>query len=531
MKIVFPIIYCRHNFTFSLAASYLKAYLTKSELYTQLEFNELNFYLNDKPDKIIRSIIDSKPDIIAISCYLWNMHMVLQIIPQIKERLPGCFIILGGPEFSSSSPCLLKKTPQIDYIVIGEGEQTFKELIEYFLDKDSLDLYEIKGLLFKDKEGNPVTTGTRDIIQDINEIASPFLHGFVDMENSRKGVITLETQRGCTQHCAYCSYPKSLSNCRYFSLDRVYKEIEYIMRYDPESLYLMDPTFNSNRKRAKCILDKIIQCRNNNKSKFTLNAEMIPEFMDEELIKLSKKAGMVQVEIGIQSLNPKAISLMGRYRNEQELFKKIDLSVKYKLNIIPQIIFGLPGDNIASFLETFDKVYAVPTKRIDVFRLLLLPGTQYRIKAELYGIIYKKEPPYYIIESGDFTKEDIRSLCQLRDLVVLTMSMKAMINKISETVNKETHKIFMLFIKLYWPGKSFSLKPLLTEYEKAERFKIIEKFYQYLCDELNLLANERIKRPLLVKLKKEKEKIKKQIVYKLLQNKKKQLLEMRTISL
>ncbi|MBF0473460.1 MAG: radical SAM protein [Nitrospirae bacterium] len=249
----------------------------------------------------------------------------------------------------------------------------------------------------------------------------------------------------------------------------------------------MDPTFNSIKKRSKGILEAIKIMREKYKSKTTISTEMFPENLDEELIVLCKDAGMNYLQIGIQTFNEKALKLMGRTRNEAKLRSLISFALKQGLNIAPQIIYGLPGDDIASFYNTFNNIYMLQCADCQISKLLLLPGTVYLTRAKELGIIYEKNAPYSIIESIDFTKDEILLLDNFRNLTLMTLQMKQEIMNIQLSVNVNYHEIFIEFINNSL-SKIFDFSwPIISKNDSINAKIVINNFGDYL---LNVYGNK-----------------------------------------
>ena len=223
---------------------------------------------------------------------------------------------------------------------------------------------------------------------------------------------------------------------------------------------------------------------------------MLPDIMDEEIIDLSKAAGMRTVEVGIQSLTPEAVKIMGRYRNEDRLFKNLDLAIKKDLYIIPQIIFGLPGDNFNSFLETFDTIYDLPTEELDILILLLLPQTRYRNEVERYGIKFNKIAPYEIIESKNFSKNEIETLLQFKKIVLVTQPMKIIIGKIKRFARFSYHKMFLNYLKDFGTQCQNYCWPIHSLADKENAIQAIESFYEYFLNKITDLKDENLKKEL-----------------------------------
>ena len=477
---------------YSFAFAYLQAYYTTSKFYKQTEFINLIYYENIQVDSVIDDILANQADILSVSCYIWNIEKTLLIVDGIRKRDNAIKIILGGPEFSDNSGVVVEHS-SVDIIVVGEGETTFKDILDLYNDENrTTELADIKGIIYKDESGQSTFTGKRENIVDLNTIPSPYLLGIVDLSKMENRLVAIETQRGCFSDCAYCNYQKGNKKLRFFDMDRVEKELALILKNRPKQLYLMDPTFNSNKKRAKDILTCIV--KNNHKT--TINAEMLPDTMDEDIIDLSKAAGMRTVEVGIQSLTPEAVKIMGRYRNEDRLFKNLDLAIKKDLYIIPQIIFGLPGDNFNSFLETFDTIYDLPTEELDILILLLLPQTRYRNEVEKYGIKFNKIAPYEIIESKNFSKNEIETLLQFKKIVLVTQPMKVIIGKIKRFASFSYHKMFLNYLKEFGTQCQNYCWPIHSLADKENAIQAIESFYEYFLNRITDLKDENLKNEL-----------------------------------
>jgi len=476
---------------FSLAFAYLQAYATKSSLYPKMKFNNLNFYENDDLSIIEEEIIKTDPNIIAISCYVWNFSTALKLIPRIKQKSSTVKVVLGGPEFSDDSAHIVQDNPLIDYIVVGEGEISFTKLLEHIINNKENEVENVDGIIcLNENKKEVMITKAREVIQNLDDIPSPFSLNIINNDIS-DGLVAIETQRGCIQNCAFCNYQKGFKKLRCFSIERVVDDLIVIMAKKPKQLYLMDPTFNSNKKRAKTILSTIIKISNKNGHKPFLNAEMVPDLLDEELIRLAKEAGMTIIEVGIQSLNPKALSIMGRIRKEEKLFENIDIALLYKLRLVPQIIFGLPGDNIKSFFSTFDRVYRLETEDLDILHLLMLPMTRYRKEADDYGILYENESPYRIIESNDFSKEDIDCLVKFTKVVLASLPMKFNICNICEEIGCRPHEIFLNFYKMEEKAIDFKW-PIQRERDKNKVLNMLDVFYDFICNQyLHATENEK----------------------------------------
>ncbi len=462
---------------YSLAFAFLQAYYMHSPYYDTTEFIPAVYYEGSSTDSIVRDVLEQHPDLLAISSYIWNIEKVEKIVESLRQAASGMAIILGGPEFGSGGEAFLANHPNATALVVGEGEITFRAFLDCMHESrmDDTSLGSIKGLVFRSQAGEVRTNEPRPVNKYLDSIPSPYLTGVVPVDMLKGKLVAIETQRGCVNDCGYCNYQKGTKGLRFFDLDRVLKELELILTQEPKQLYLMDPTFNSNPNRVKAILECIVRCNN----KTVLNAEMLPDILNHEVISLSKKAGMRTVEVGIQSLNPEAIRIMKRYRNEERLFQNIHLAVKEGLYLIPQIIYGLPGEDMKSFFEGFDKVYDLPTQEFDLLRLLLLPQTRYRYEALEHGIRYKKTAPYEIIESKTFSAEDINHLEKFRKLVLATQPMKLEVARFDNDLGLKHHEVFEEAMELIsWENEDFQW-PIHTLADRDNAIQAINVFYDF----------------------------------------------------
>jgi|GEM_PF-7100124 len=430
-----------HNMSFK----YLQAYATKSKLYPEIEFVDLEYKLHENLPKIYQDVLGSKPDILAISCYVWNRRKYFDVLPHIKEKLPNLKVITGGPEFQWEFVDEFNQYDFLDYVVVGEGEKAFLSLLEYqFSNKLNTNdkLSKISGLIYRGSNGK-ILSNKNPEFADINAIPSPYFSEVIKPESIKNSRAQIQTQRGCPLTCGFCYESKLSNKVRYFQIERVFAEIDYILENGADYIYFLDSTFNSNRKRAKQILKYLVKKRK--KNNFEISVEVVPEFLDSETILLCKATGLKRMEMGIQSLDKKAIDVMDRFRDEAKLFANINTCVKIGLPIIAQLIYGLPGDNIKIFLRGFDKLYSLKIFKVGIFGLQLLPGTLYRDQAKILGIKFDKYS-YYIIESSDFSKNDLGRLANFKNVVLFTNGIKPLINKMLTKANIKPSKFFMEFV-------------------------------------------------------------------------------------
>lgn len=310
---------------------------------------------------------------------------------------------MGGPEVSPRAKRLLHHYRFVDVVVIGEGEETFKECIEHWLDNTD-NIGEVNGIAYR-RESRVIITAQRAQISNLDDVPSPYLEGSVDIDlKSYRGYIPTETMRGCVYKCHYCYYHKDSEGTRYFSLQRAKKELKYLLEKRPAGIYLMDATFNVHKKRAKEILRIFIRYN----KKTNLHVELRAEFLDKEMVDLLYKAKANFIEIGLQSANKRALRLINRTFNPGSFKKNILLLNKKKIPYELQLIDGLPGDNYKTLKESLDWLFMLKPVSIKIMRFMLLSGTYLRQHAKDFGIKYNPRPPYWTKESNTFSFEDIK---------------------------------------------------------------------------------------------------------------------------
>jgi len=435
MKILLSSICLETGTDIQLALYYLKGYLLKikpSSDVTIRVFNE-----NQNIPAIIKKIIDLKPHLIGFSCYLWNIKKTLNICRRLKEINPGLKIVLGGPEVSPRAQDLLAKEKAIDVVVRGEGEESFAQLAAqtgrtrtstaeggvpaFPLGRGAIkrgaaqarrsiaaDLSGIRGISFR-KGAEIIHNPDRPHFCNVGRIPSPYLSGLVNLKDKNIVDVPLETVRGCSSRCHYCYYHKNFPVVRYFSLSRVEKELKLIFSHKPHEVYLMDPTFNSNSQRAKKILKIFIRYNQG----ANLHVELKAELVDEEMARLLSQANAYNIEIGIQSTNPKTLKAINRRFNKEKFIKGIRYLNKFKLYYEIQLIDALPHQSYCCLMKSLDWLYSMHPAKVVIFRLGLLLGTTLRDRAASFGIEYDQSAPYSAYKSNAMTDTEVKSVEKL----------------------------------------------------------------------------------------------------------------------
>lgn len=389
-----------------LALAYLKAYFMKySKFSHRVSITILSLPINENPQELISELIRVKPAIIGFSCYVWSIDKALILARQLKHALGDLKIVLGGPEASVRADGILRAEKSIDAVVINEGEEAFKGLIEYWL-RGKNDLTSIRGLSFR-YNGAVLNAPGRELIKPLDNIPSPYLEKILIPDENNA---CLETARGCIFNCRYCYYNKQFSCLRYFSLGRVKKELKLLLERNVGAIYLLDPTFNLDKKRALEILRFFSRYKRDSE----LHLEIKAELLDAELVDALSGAGIELLEIGLQTTNREVLKNIRREFNPGIFKANIKLLNEKRIKYSIQLIEGLPGDSYDGFKESLDWAFDLKPYNIEIFRLMVLPGTYLARNCEDFKLKFESRPPYFVQESYSFTAAEFKRIDALK---------------------------------------------------------------------------------------------------------------------
>jgi len=388
---------------FSLSNGYLKVYAEQDPL---IEKNaEIQIVDFDAENHDVRQALcylsKERPDIVGFSCYCWNMEMVSQLARLLKLLYPEIQIVLGGPEVGPIPEKCLAENPAVDVVVTGEGEVTFRELMKFYL-KRLPSMASIRGIAYR-KNGEIVRTEERPLIEDLGEIPSPYLNGAL---TPRDGVTYIETSRGCPYRCAFCFEGKNFPGLRFFPEERVRKEIEFITSHAAiRSFHVVDSVFNLKKDRLRR-LAQIFHDANRSGAGLT-TVEVMTESLDEETVELLNKAKVLSVETGPQTVNTDTIKNIARYYRKEKFDRGIQLLLRGGIEVLTDLIIGLPGDNFFKFLRSARAMMRLRPTRIIYSILHVLPGTELYVNGDRFGLLFDEKPPHLILQNETFPYEEI----------------------------------------------------------------------------------------------------------------------------
>lgn len=352
-------------------------------------------------DALLPALREQQPDVVGMSCYVWNHAWVIEAAREIKRALPRCRVVLGGPELATGAAEALRANESVDVIVRGEGEQTFRELVRAWLDERALD--EVPGLAFR-RGAEVLETARREPMEDLDQIPSPYLSGSIDCGRERR-YLMLETYRGCPFKCSYCYYPKDYGQrIHCFSLERVEREIAHIFARGAAGLFLMDPTFNVPLKRARRVLEII--ARHNNGAVGDLTTELRVDLIDEGFMELLAAAGFRNIEIGLQAADPRVLRAADRKQSLEKIERNTRELKRRGFHVVMQLIYGLPHDTLAGFVGSLDFSLRAGADRVEAYRLQLLPGTPLDEQKDALRLTYERAAPHNVLATPTMPADD-----------------------------------------------------------------------------------------------------------------------------
>lgn len=361
----------------SLSVRSLKAYVRDYDV----DFME--FTINENPGEVLKRIYSYGADIVAFSCYIWNIGFILRIAGSLKKIAPDIKIIFGGPEVSFDSEMYMDKYRFIDAVIRGEGEETFCDLLKKG--------FHIDGVTYRDEDGKIVRMKDRGPICDLNKI--PFPYTKKDIYENRNKLIYYESSRGCPFSCSYC-LSSTVHNVRFRNIETVKRELKAFIDQGCRIIKFVDRTFNADRKRAAELVEFLIHEGKTTQFHFEISADLI----NDEMIRLFRSApkNMFLLEIGVQSTNEKTISEIDRKTDFERISSAVQ-ALKGSVHMHLDLIAGLPYENYESFTRSFNDVMELEPDVLQLGFLKLLRGTKIRDLKDKHGYIFEDDPPYEVL--------------------------------------------------------------------------------------------------------------------------------------
>lgn len=467
----------------SLSAWYLKAACG----HEVGEVRVLEYTINDNLDSVLSSIYLEKADIAAFSCYIWNITYVLRLIESLKKVSPGLKIVLGGPEVSYDSQDVSVMNESVDFIISGEGEKAFPLLLKH-IKHNSDELDGIEGLTYR-KNGSVCKNGGFNLVENLDSIPSPYTDEML-LAIGEKRIVYYESSRGCPFSCSYC-ISSTFEGVRTFSMDRIKSDILKLIKKKVIQVKFVDRTFNCNRHRAMEILSFVIENAGDTNFHFEAGGDLFDEDMLELLARAPK--GLIQFEIGIQTVNEKTLESINRKTNLDKLYRNVErLRMQGNVHLHLDLIAGLPYEDYESFKNSFNKVYSLKPHQLQLGFLKLLKGSSIREHAKEHLYKYRNYPPYEILCSRYLSFDETIKLKEIEELVERYHNSGKFQQTLKYLIDNHFESAFGFFedLRIYCRETGFYQKALSAR----ELYNILMKFAVEVIDVCNVeLVNELLK--------------------------------------
>ena len=390
----------------SLALRYLKAY---GEAHGQA-YDIVEYTINMPVLHILSDITEHDIDVLGFACYIWNIEMTLHVVDMVKAVRPDIKIVLGGPEVSFTADELLERCPNIDYIVQGEGEEAFHDLVTALqLGNDGLDPV-IPGVRGR-RDGSILGSLEAVEVSDLSSI--PFPYTEEDMEDLEHKIIYYESSRGCPFSCQYC-LSGNKNTVRFFPQERTLEELQWFIDHGVKQVKFVDRTFNCAPHHHRPLMEFM----RDSDTDMNFHLEMEPELMTEweTNILCETPPGRIQIEVGVQSTHKKTLDAINRYNDWPYIQKSIRPIIQAgRTHVHMDLIVGLPHEDFNRFGQSFNDLFSLQPHALQIGFLKLLKGSGVRRMRE-YKYVADPLAPYEVLSTHVLPYDDVRFLKYFEDV-------------------------------------------------------------------------------------------------------------------
>ncbi|NBI29055.1 B12-binding domain-containing radical SAM protein [Chengkuizengella marina] len=440
MKVVVSTLNAKYIHT-CLALRYLKAFSEKD-----FDIQMAEYTIKDPVMNIVSDLFQKDADVIGFSCYIWNIEETITVIEMLKKIKPELKIVLGGPEVSYDTDYWMKRIPEVDFIVMGEGEETFHHLLTELQNEQKYHF--IYGMAYR-KEQEVIINPPRPKL-NLNDIPTPYRFQ-EDLHNVTNRIVYFETSRGCPFSCQFCLSSIEVG-VRYFDIERTKEDLLFLIESGAKLIKFVDRTFNIKRDYAMEVFEFLIENHQGCVFQFEITADIMrPEVLDY----LSENApeGIFRFEIGVQSTNDETNDLIQRRQNFEKLSRTVTkVKESKKIDQHLDLIAGLPKEDYTSFRKTFNDVFELRPEELQLGFLKMLRGTGMRNTAHKYGYKYMDRAPYEMLENDMMSFSDIVRIKRVEDVLEKYWNAHRMDHTLEYLIQHEFDSAFDFFQDFgdYW---------------------------------------------------------------------------------
>ncbi|MEF2966963.1 B12-binding domain-containing radical SAM protein [Paenibacillus sp. M1] len=445
MKVILATLNAKYIHT-SLAIRLLKAYSGN-----EFDIDLAEYTIKDPVLNIVSDLYQKRPDVIGFSCYIWNIEETLKVTEMLKKVLPDTEIVLGGPEVSYDTAYWMERADSVDYIVMGDGEETFHHLLQEL--SGNRKFHYVFGAAYR--KGSDIVVNPPRPKSDLDTLPSP--HRFPeDIPHLSKRIVYFETSRGCPFSCQFCLSSIEVG-VRYYDIERVKADILYLIEHGARTIKFLDRTFNINRSYAMEMFRFLIDNHGGCVFQFEITADIMrPEVLD--FLAENAPPGIFRFEIGVQSTNDLTNERVKRRQNFIKLTRTVTkIKESGKIDQHLDLIAGLPGEDYSSFRKTFNDVFAMRPEELQLGFLKMLRGTGLRNEAAKYNYQYMDHAPYEILGNDVMPFSDIVRLKRLEDILEKYWNNHRMDHTIEYLISREFATPFDFFQEFgdYWAAQGW----------------------------------------------------------------------------
>lgn len=430
--------------------------------------------LKSSLEQMLADVEAAAPDVWGCSVYIWNIGIFLELCTLVKKRCPEIIIFWGGPEVTGRGIELLADCLDIDYLLLGEGEETFPALLEAIAAGIVCDLPGVVG-----RQNGKICGMLPAEKIEMSSLPSPYqqMVNWPDEKQLDLGhrIIYYETSRGCPFHCSFCF--SGGDKPRYRPMEQVEKDLLHLMSLGVKQVKFVDRTFNFPQERCCRLLRFLLD---HYQPGINFHMEIAPSLLNEEFLALlgESPAGYLQMEAGIQTLYPPALKAMNRGMDWERVHANLGAVLALdNCHLHVDLIAGLPMESFTQFGASFNGVYSLFAHQIQLGFLKVLPGSRLDKEKEQWGLVYQDRAPYEIISTPQISAAELDRLRLVDKVIDCFFNC----NRFRETFRYLLHKIegydpFRFFLRFgdYLPADKKEWKQLPT------RSALL---YHFLCEE------------------------------------------------